>query len=168
MLSKRRRWSLTLWLFAVVCVLSSLLLGSANAKKPPKTYPEEGKIVGTGTLEHQVGYYSHTYTLETSSKRLWLDCPHGGSLFQHVGSECGGKEPIKVGDVVHFRVEKDWLYVLVTRDVYDDAKHDLVPKEDEEKLRILNEELKPAASDKAQAPAPGKAEPDASTAASKP
>jgi hypothetical protein len=40
----------------IVLILSALVVmvpgGAVFAKKPPKTYPEEGKVVGVGTGQH--------------------------------------------------------------------------------------------------------------------
>lgn len=158
-----------------LCVLSfAILMGSAAAKQQPKTYPEEGKIIGTGTTEHthtsgsifggpggpttgSIGSrskYTHTYKVQTSTKVFELDCGQE-AVFHSTGKECGGEKPLQVGDVIHFRIEKEWVYIPITEKVANDdfdqtrGTHE---KQTEEKLRILSEV--DATSEKAAAPAP--------------
>ena len=154
--------------------LIGILAGIAFAKKEPKTYPEEGKIVGTGTTEHtrtsgsvfggpggpttgSIGSrsrYTHTYKVETSTKVFELDCGQE-AVFHSTGKECGGEKPLQVGDVIHFRIEKEWVYIpineKVANDDFDQSKgtHE---QQAEQKMRILSE--MDATSEKAAAPAP--------------
>jgi hypothetical protein len=150
----------------LVCVLSVawltiLLSGPAAAKKPPKTYPDEGTVIALGTTEHTVngvsfghgtsvtGKYSHVYRVRAATEILELDCGQL-AVFHSIGSECGGDKPIKLGDVIHYRIEKDWVYIPVTQTVrenpYDDANHRMRQEQGEQKLRILSRELKSDAS----------------------
>jgi hypothetical protein len=117
-----------------------ILMGTALAKKPPKTYPEEGKVIGTGVLEHQVGIYSHSYTVETDVNIFLLDCDKRGGVFHHTGEECGGDKKIQVGDIIHFRVEKEWFYIPVTETNPDSDSGQ--KEQGEERLRVLRLELK--------------------------
>jgi hypothetical protein len=150
-----------------------ILAGTAFAKKPPKTYPEEGRVIGTGTSGQATTAgltmgsapltrtkYTHTYKVETATSILVLDC---GKLpfFGSTGGECGGDKKIKLGDVIHFRIEKDSAYIPVTQTVPDDSSdpsnRNTHQEQDEQKLRILSQELKPdTAADKPQATQPGK------------
>ena len=123
--------------FLTVC----LFVSNSDGKKQPKTYPEEGKVIGTGTLEHQVGIYSHTYTIESGDKVFLLDCDNRGSIFHHTGEECGGTKKIQVGDVLHFRIEKEWFYIPITETV-SNADNSEGEQQGEQKLRILRQELK--------------------------
>ena len=132
------RRAMLIFICLTVCFFSSV----AVAKKPPKAYPEEGKVIGTGVLEHQVGMYSHTYTLETGAKVYLLDCDKRGNVFHHTGEECGGNKRLQVGDTIHFRVEKEWLYIPVTETSTDSDRIDHT-EQTEQRLRVLREELKP-------------------------
>jgi hypothetical protein len=51
-----------------------------------------------------------------------------------MGEECGGSKKLQVGDVIHFRIDKDRAYIPITK-AYNSAG--------EEKLRILSTALKP-------------------------
>ena len=107
-------------------VLVGILAGIAFAKKEPNTYPEEGRVIGTGTTEHtrtngsifgtggttngsvsSRSKYTHTYKVQTATKVFELDCGKE-AVFHSTGAEClSGGKPIQVGDVIHFRIEKD-------------------------------------------------------------
>lgn len=134
------------------------LAGIAFAKKEPKTYPEEGKVVGLGTNGHTadnhgmfstnktVTKYSHTYKIQTEKEVLELDC--GKIPFysnSKTGDECGGDKPIKIGDVIHFRIENGWAYIPVT-EATDGGK------QSEQKLRILSENAADPATESPAAP----------------
>ena len=125
----------------LACLTALIFTSIALAKKAPKVYPQEGKVVGTGVLEHQVGYYSHTYTVETGEKVFLLDCDKSGSFFHHTGEECGGNKKLQVGDVIHFRLEKEWFYIPVTETVKDSDNIDHQEQTDQ-RPRVLREELK--------------------------
>ena len=125
--------------FAVLA-LFSLALGPLSvavfAEKDAKSYPEEGKIVATGLTEWVINrqhQYAHTYTVVTDAKSYLLECGHK-PLFGSMGEECGGSKKLQVGDVIHFRIEKDRAYIPITKSDKSVA---------EEKLRILNTALKP-------------------------
>ena len=125
---------------------------TAFANKESKTYPEEGKIVATGLSEWVVNSqhkYAHTYTVVTNAKSYLLECGHK-PLFGSTGEECGGSKKLQIGDVIHFRIEKNQAYIPITK--IDNSVA-------EEKLHILSTALKPdAPTDEPQA-APGKTEP---------
>jgi len=106
------------------------------ANKDAKTYPEEGKIVATGLTEWVINnkhQYAHTYTVVTDAKSYLLECGHK-PLFGSMGEECGGSKKLQIGDVIHFRIEKDRAYIPITKADNSAA---------EEKLRILSTALKP-------------------------
>ena len=123
---------------AVFVLALSLLSVTVFANKEPKTYPEEGKIVATGLSEWVVNgkhQHAHTYTVVTESKSYLLECGHK-PVFGSVGEECGGSKKLQLGDVIHFRIEKDLAYIPITKTDNSTA---------EEKLRILSTALKPDA-----------------------
>jgi hypothetical protein len=111
----------------VAALILALLVfsGAAFAKKQPRTYPEQGKVIGTGTSGRNITagsmnsgtgsvssrtVYSRVYKVESDTKIFELDC---GKLpvFSSTGGECGGDKKIQIGDVIHFRVEKGWAYI---------------------------------------------------------
>jgi len=138
-------------------LLVSILIATAVAKKEPKTYPEEGRVIGTGTTEHahtsgsilgapggmttgsvnSHSTFSHTYKVQTGTKIYELDCGKK-AIFQGIHStepEClADGKPIKVGDVIHFRIEKDSAYI---------PQPNPDGTQSEEKLRILSEDEAP-------------------------
>jgi hypothetical protein len=149
-----------------------LSFGTAYAKKPPKTYPEQGKVMGSGTGQHTAGggmlmgnspssinvrtVYTRTYKVETDTKIYELDCGKPPGMFSSNPGECGGDKKIQIGDVIHFRVDKGWVYIPVsetTSDSYSNADH---TASSEQKLRILSQELKPDAKTPATPPAEAK------------
>ena len=132
-----------LLIFALV-----LILGIAFAKKEPKTYPVEGKVTvtavnqvpftysssdGKTTTSHRGIARTRTYTIQTDAKTYELDCGKRPGIFSSTPGECGGDKKIQIGDVIHFRVNKSWAYIPVT----ESGQSGL-----EQKLRILNEDLK--------------------------
>jgi hypothetical protein len=130
----------TFFRILLVVALLALAQGAASADKKPKTYPESGKVIGLGTTPHTRGngtVYSHTYKVETDTNIFLLDC---GKLpfMTGTGGECGGQHKIQLGDVIHFRIEKSDVYI---------SAPDLAggTGSDEEKLRIISQELKPGA-----------------------
>ncbi|MFZ0479181.1 MAG: hypothetical protein WAL71_08525 [Terriglobales bacterium] len=154
-----------LFVLNVVIVLALLVVPeTALAKNEPKAYPESGKVISTGLNEHTKSHpktgpngsmgggnysvYSHTYKVETDSRIYELDCGKVPTFgFHSTGKGCGGEKELEIGDVIKFRIEKDSFYL---------------PKADgsEQKLRILNQELKPDAKPDEAKPAEAK-EPDA-------
>lgn len=152
-------------LFSVLVIFA--VAGIAFAKKEPKSYPEEGKVVGLGTNGHTAdnhGFfgtnktltkYSHTYKIQTEKEVLELDC--GKIPFysnSKTGDECGGDKPIKIGDAIHFRIDNGWAYIPIT-EAADGGK------ESEQKLRILSENPVTSASESAPAPVAQPAESNA-------
>jgi hypothetical protein len=111
--------------------------GIALAEKGPKTYPEEGKIIGVGTKAYVGGGGTHSalfpsYKVETGTKMFELLCGSRGG--------CGGDKKLQIGDVIHFRLDQ----YHGTRCAYVEAPKgsDLIR---EDRLLILSEELKPDA-----------------------
>jgi hypothetical protein len=64
-------------------------------------------------------------------------------FFHTTGKGCGGDKELQIGDVIKFRTEKDSLYIPL-------------PDGSEQKLRILNQELKPDAKPAEAKPAEAK------------
>ena len=130
---------------AVFILAMGVLPVTTFANKEPKTYPEEGKIVATGLNEWVINtkhQYAHTYTVVTSTKSYLLECGHK-PLFGSMGEECGGSKKLQIGDVIHFRIEKNQAYIPITK--IDNSVG-------EEKLHVLSTGLRPdAPTDKPQA-----------------
>jgi hypothetical protein len=143
-----REWGTrVLGVLALSILAWSVTPATAFAKKQPKTYPEEAKVIGIGTSQ----LVRYTYRVETDTKIYELECdklPRPG-LTSYTPRECGGAKKIQIGDVIHFRNEKAWAYIPVT---------EADGHTGEQRLRILREDLKPAAkaADKSQATEPGK------------
>src|SRR5580704_15465606 len=94
----KRFWSAVRSLLFVLLLLG--LSGRLLAEKPPKTYPEQGRITGTGLDRIRM---SHIYKIETAERIYEFDCWSAGS-FGRTGSECGGDKKLQIGDVIHFRL----------------------------------------------------------------
>jgi hypothetical protein len=134
----RQRGTRAFAVLAVFILALSLLSATVIANKEPKAYPEEGKIVATGLSEWVVNnqhQHAHTYTVVTSAKSYLLECGHK-PVFGSMGEECGGSKKLQLGDVIHFRIEKDRAYIPITK--FDNSAA-------EEKLVILSTTLKPDA-----------------------
>ena len=131
------------------CLLAALVLvlGSsvAFAGKEPKTYPEEGKVIGTSTTDvHGTdahgGDHSLTmpsYKIETDTRIYQVRCANSFA--------CGGKNKLEIGEVIHFRTGKKVgkPYLLYQ-----------APGDDKERyVLVLSEELKPATQPPAAEPA---------------
>jgi hypothetical protein len=110
------------------------------AAKQPKTYPEEGKIIGVGI--NQVGR-SRTYKVVTGTRTYELDCGKHPALFSSTPGECGGDKKLEIGDVIRFRIEKGRAWIPVPP---------AVEASGEQQLRILREEAKAAAATHAPQP----------------
>jgi hypothetical protein len=127
-------------LLTLACIV---LVHPAFAANEPKTYPEVGQVTGTGTGKRSVGQggtaFTRTYKVETDTKVFELDC---GKMpfFARTGGECGGEKKLQIGDTIHFRTQKEWAYISITQ---KDQSGRVTPSE--QKLRILSEDLKPAA-----------------------
>jgi hypothetical protein len=130
---------------AVFILALGMLSVTATASNEPRTYPEEGKIVATGLNEWVINskhQYAHTYTVVTGTKSYLLECGHK-PLFGSMGEECGGSKKLQIGDVIHFRIDKNQAYIPITKTGNSVA---------EEKLHILSTALRPdAPTDKPQA-----------------
>jgi hypothetical protein len=158
-------------MLAMSVVLMGILAGVAFAKKEPKTYPEEGRVIATGTTEHtrtsgsifgapggatngsvsSRSKYTHTYKVQTATKIFEMDCGKE-AVFHSTGAEClAGGKPIQVGDVLHFRIDKDYAYIpLLDQNGTQSGEE----KTGEEKLRILSAEAAEAKQETPPAPAP--------------
>jgi len=136
MLRDRPFGTLPKGLIALFVLALGILPGIAFASKEPKTYPEEGKIVATGLNEWVINrqhQYSHTYTVVTKTKSYMLECGHR-PVFGSMGEECGGSKKLQIGDVIHFRIDKNQVYIPITK--IDNSAA-------EEKLHILSTALRP-------------------------
>jgi len=125
----------------VILICFTVALGSPGCiqAKDAKSYPEEGKIVATGLTEWVINrqhQYAHTYTVEAGNKRYVMECSHK-PLFGTTGEECGGSKKLQIGDVIHFRMDNDRVFIPITK--VDNSTG-------EEKLKILSTELKPESS----------------------
>ena len=131
---------LVIFIFAVV-----VLQGIAVAKHQQKTYPESGKVIAGGLNQLTVDgppmgsaggsvqtKYTHTYKVQTDTRVYELDCGKLPMFWGSTGRGCGGPKPLEIGDVIHFRTDKRSAYIPL-------------PNGSEQKLRILNEELRPEA-----------------------
>ena len=133
MLNGRSRFTKRFRLLVVLTLALVVLSQAGFAKREPKTYPETGKVIGVGTREGAPAHFTHVYKVETDSKIYGLDC-NKQTIFPGTGGECGGDKKLKIGDEIHFRTEKVWVYIPVTGSGQTAS---------EQKLRILSEELKP-------------------------
>jgi len=79
--------------------------------------------------QHQ---HAQTYTVETDTKSFLLECGHM-PVFGSMGEECGGRKKLQLGDVIHFRIEKNWVYIPITKS--DNSAS-------EEKLCVMSAALK--------------------------
>jgi hypothetical protein len=129
--------SRTLGVVSVVGVVLLLAPFAAHAQKPAKSYPQEGKVVGRGTTEHSMGptnFYTQVYKVQTDKILYVLDCGKK-PFFGKTGAECGGEKKIEIGDTIHFRIEKNAVYIPV--------KEPGIGGMQEQKLRIMSQELRP-------------------------
>lgn len=139
--SRRMQCAKHMVLLTVMLIAS----GRAFASKEPKTYPEEGKIVGRGTKAYvSIGHPSVMlpfYTVETDTKTFELICG--------TRKGCGGDKKLDIGDVIHFRIDQKHgvRCAFIQAPKGGDASR-------EEYLLIGNEELKPTGTDKAPAGPP--------------
>ena len=120
-------------LLPVLTLAGVVLSHTAFAKAATKTYPEEGKVTGTGV--NQVTR-TRIYKVATDTRAYELDCGKRPFLFSSTPGECGGEKKIQIGDVIHFRIQKDRAYIQVPIAVESSG---------EQKLRIQREEAKPNA-----------------------
>jgi hypothetical protein len=125
--------------FGTLFLVSVLLFVpfAAHAQKLANSYPEEGKVIGRGTTEHTMSptyFYTQTYKVQTDKVVCELDCGKK-PFFGKTGGECGGEKKLQIGDVIHFRTEKNSVYILVKEPGSDRMQ--------EEKLRIMSQETRP-------------------------
>ena len=132
-----RLWSSKIFHLLVVLTLALVVLSQAGfAKNEPKTYPETGKVIGLGTAKSPArngAVFTRTYKIETDMKIYELDCGKS-PIFARVGGECGGEKKLQLGDEIHFRTQKEWVYIPITEKGTDTV---------EQRLRIISEDLKP-------------------------
>lgn len=134
---------------ALICVLAALV-GTGFAKKEPKAYPVQGKVVGVGTKAF-IGatipaLLYPSYRVETDTKVFELLCDKRKG--------CGGDKKLDIGDVVHFRIDQ----YRGTRCAYIVAPAASQANR-EERLLILAEDVKPDAKPADAQPAKGDAKP---------
>jgi hypothetical protein len=151
-LATNKRGTLAIPVLAVFLLALTLLSATSFANKDPKSYPEEGKIMATGLSEwvsnskHQ---HAHTYTVVSGAKSYLLECSHK-PVFGSMGEECGGTKKLQIGDVIHFRIEKDHVFIPISKPDNSAA---------EERLLIMSTALNPnVPADKTQS-APAKSDP---------
>jgi hypothetical protein len=167
----------------VLLILALVVLpGPTLAKKPSKTYPEQGKVIatsvnhvpyrqtvgganGTTISVHRIRI-TRTYKVVTDNRIYQLDCGKTPPIFSSTPEECGGDKKIRIGDVIHFRLEKGWAYIPVVETVTDSSTYVKQSVSTEERLRVLSQELnsdtKPADQSPTPAPAQGDAKPQGS------
>jgi hypothetical protein len=131
----------------VVLVLALIASVAAMGKSEPKSYPEEGKVIGTGTtavpMPHGDTIMMPSYKIETATKIYQVRCSNSLA--------CGGKNKLDIGEVIHFRERtKMRAQVLFFQAPGDDK---------ERTVMVMSEELKPDATPAAQPPA----QPDSKT-----
>lgn len=123
--------------FFVFSLLAALPV-TALAGNKEKSYPETGRVIGKGQTSHTLASanqpvermrYTNTYKIETSTEVLELDCGKMAA-FHLEGKECGGDHPLAIGTEVHFRIEKNRVFIPLSNG-------------SEQKLEILSEEAKP-------------------------
>ena len=148
-----RQWGRRpLGLIPLFVLALGIVPGIAFASKEPKTYPEEGRIVATGLNEWVINrqhQFSHTYTVVTNTKSYLLECGHR-PVFGSMGEECGGSKKLQIGDVIHFRIDKNQAFIPITK--IDNSAA-------EEKLHILSTALKPDTTTETPQPSPEKTDP---------
>ena len=127
--------------FVLLVLAHVVFLQPVFAKEDPKTYTEVGKVTGTGTHGERPSF-TRTYKVETDTKIYLLDCGKTAFLPGFIpgttstGGECGGVKKLQIGDEIHFRTKKEWVYIPITESGQTGS---------EQKLRILSEDLKPTA-----------------------
>jgi len=112
-------------------VLFGCVACSTMALARDKEYPLQGEVVALGTSQEMAGIPSppvvngtgggsgglittvhRTYTVKSSTRVYVLECPYSmNGVHIHAPRECGGEKNIAIGDVIHFRVEKNRAYV---------------------------------------------------------
>src|SRR5271157_387130 len=121
--SVRSTWTLTLSRLTIVFLFFT---ATAFAKEKKKEYPESGKVIAV-ILNRVVSRY--VYRVETETRIYELQCENSG-LFSTPVCKRNGK-PIALGDVLQFRIEKEWAYVPKESD-----------SESEPRFRILSTAMK--------------------------
>ena len=105
---------------------------SMVATAADKDYPVAGNVVALGTYQQTIGNggppaLHRTYTVKTPDRVYVLVCAFWmNGIHIHSPSECGGKKKIALGDVLHFRIEKNRAFIPT-----DEGK--------EQKLEVLSE-----------------------------
>jgi hypothetical protein len=89
-----------------------------------KEHPLQGTIIALGTTQETTGggtstVFTHvhrTYTVRTDTRVFVLECLYDmDALPIFAPRECGGKKKIAIGDVIHFRLNKNNAYVLTSQ-----------------------------------------------------
>jgi len=129
------------------CVACPTLVFAAD-----KEYPIAGNVVALGTNQEITGgggapvangvggggggvitNLHRTYTVKTPTRVFVLECPFWMTgIHIHSPRECGGSRKIALGDVLHFRIEKNHAFIPTD-------------KGNEQKLNILSEAINEAA-----------------------
>ena len=134
-------------------VLFGCVACSTMALARDKEYPLQGEVVALGTSQEMAGIPSppvvngtgggsgglittvhRTYTVKSSTRVYVLECPNSGLIYAL--RECGGKKKIAIGDVLHFRVEKNFACIQMDKGkeqhlrVLSEAKNETGKKEE--------------------------------------
>lgn len=110
------------------------LQGAAIAKKQPKTYSEQGKVIGSSIAERLASFpgphaeRKRIYRVETDTRTYEFECGWQEG--------CGGTKKLQIGDTVHFRIANESVYIPAPEE--GNSTH-------EDKLRIVKEDLKAGA-----------------------
>ena len=119
--------------------LLACLVCSTIALARNKEYPLQGEVVALGIHQEMIAappvvngtgggsgdtIQHRTYTVKSSTRVYVLECLNTSLIYAL--KECGGKKKIAIGDVVHFRIEKNLAYIQM-----DNGK--------EQQLRVLSE-----------------------------
>ena len=104
------------------CVACSTIAQARN-----KEYPLQGEVVALGINQEMIAappvvhgtgggsgdtIQHRTYTVKSSTRVYVLECPYSmNGVHIHAPRECGGEKNIAIGDVIHFRLEKNRAYV---------------------------------------------------------
>lgn len=127
-----RNLGLTLRILCFLAFSTTLFAGN-------KEHPMQGIVTTVGTSQDTttvagtvITHLRRTYTVKTDARVLVLECPYDmDGLHIFAPSECGGKKKIAIGDVIRFRLEKNYAFMLTA-----EGK--------DQKLRVLSEGMSEA------------------------